>query len=271
MKDHALEIASRQQDPLMKLNVLREYLQTYALRTLFERNFFRTAAFMEGTCLRLVHDLPRYSDNLHFSLLESDSSFSIAPFARTIREEFILAGYDVDATVNDRKTVNHAFFRFSGIMQEAGVSTIAGQKLSIRIEVDKHPPPGAVVETGLLIRYFPISFSVYDIPSLFAGKVTAIACRRFTKGRDFFDLGWYLGKWKGLTPNTPLLRAGLKQMEWQGPMPDENTWREFLRDMVARADWKSVEDDVRRLLINPLDMKILSRENILNLLRNNLG
>jgi predicted nucleotidyltransferase component of viral defense system len=264
MKDYALELAARQPDAGSRLNVLREYLQAYALRSAYEHGLFRAAAFIGGTALRFLYDLPRYSEDLDFSLLPGASDFSFIALMKAVRDEFELAGYDLAVTCNDRKTVNHAFFRFSGILQEAGLATLAEQKLAVRLEIDTHPPQGAGAETHVIIKHFPLSFTGYDLQSMFAGKLTALFCRRFTKGRDFFDAGWYLSKWKDLSPNMVLLANGLRQAGRE--VPSDVPWREMLRDTILKADWRVVEDDVKRLLLNPGDMRILSRENILRLL-----
>jgi predicted nucleotidyltransferase component of viral defense system len=264
MKEYALELAARQPDAGSRMNVLREYLQTYALRSAFEHGLFRAAAFIGGTALRFLYDLPRYSEDVDFSLLPGKTGFSFIALVKAVRDDFSLAGYDLSVSYNDRKTVNHAFFRFAGLLQEAGLATIAGQKLAIRLEIDTRPPEGAGTERRVVTRHFPLSFTSYDLQSLFAGKLTALFCRRFTKGRDFFDAGWYLSKWKDLSPNMVLLENGLRQAGRS--VPSGLPWREMLRDTVLRADWRAVEDDVRTLLLDPGDMRVLSRENILRLI-----
>jgi predicted nucleotidyltransferase component of viral defense system len=264
MKDYALELAARQPDAGSRMNVLREYLQAYALRAAYEHGLFRSAAFIGGTALRFLYDLPRYSEDLDFSLLPGASDFSFITLMKAVRDEFALAGYDVAVTYNDRKTVNHAFFRFSGLLQEAGLATMAEQKLAVRLEIDTRPPQGAGTETHVITKHFPLSFTGYDLQSMFAGKLTALFCRRFTKGRDFFDVGWYLSKWKDLSPNMALLVNGLRQAGRKTAL--DMPWREMLRDAVLKADWHVVEEDVKRLLLHPGDAGILSQENILRLI-----
>ncbi len=76
----------------------------------------------------------------------------------------------------------------------------------IKLKVDTNPPAGAKLKTEEENKFFPVAFWAYDISSLFAGKINAILCRNYTKGRDFFDLGWYLSRWKDIEPNMPLER-----------------------------------------------------------------
>ena len=114
--------------------------------------------------------------------------------------------------------------------------------------------------------YVPLSFRSYDIPSLFAGKIHALLNRKYTKGRDFFDLGWYLSRWHTLTPNMKLLQNALEQTGWKKEMPTEHTWRNLVSNVVQKTDWKKVTRDVENFLENPSDMQVFNRENVLKLL-----
>ncbi|MGA2091211.1 MAG: nucleotidyl transferase AbiEii/AbiGii toxin family protein [Endomicrobiales bacterium] len=98
----------------------------------------------------------------------------------------------------------------------------------------------------------------------------ALISRKYTKGRDFFDIGWYLSKWPGLSPNIPLLRNALKQTQWKGELPTELTWRSFLHEIVKSADWHAVVKDIDPFLENPSDVAIISKDNILALIDSDL-
>ena len=152
-------------------------------------------------------------------------------------------------------------------MHEAGISPHRDQKFSIKIEIDTRPPEGAGLKTEIVNKYFLVAFLSYDIPSLFAGKMHAILSRRYTKGRDYFDLGWYLSKWKDIRPNILLLQNALIQTGWKGEMPSENSWRYVLYKAVMDADWQKVEDDIKGFLENPADMDIFTKINLLGLLK----
>jgi len=116
-------------------------------------------------------------------------------------------------------------------------------------------------------RYFPFNFLTYDIASLFAGKVNAILSRKYTKGRDLFDLGWYLLTWKGIEPNFTQLNNALVQSGWKGPMPDQTNWREIVAEAVEKSDWKKVRADVEQFLERPHDIEVLSKENVIKILK----
>ena len=63
----------------------------------------------------------------------------------------------------------------------------------------------------MLNKEFLIGINHFDLPSLFAGKLHAVLCRKYTKGRDFYDLLWYLGK--KIEPNYLLLNNALEQTQ----------------------------------------------------------
>jgi hypothetical protein len=154
-------------------------------------------------------------------------------------------------------------------MYEAGISPVPQQNFSIKVEIDTRPPEGAVLKTDIVNKYFPISFLSYDIASLFTGKLNALVSRSYTKGRDFFDLGWYLSRWPNISPNIKLLQNGLRQTGWRREMLTENNWREELHKIVEKADWKKVKQDVENFLENPSDLNIFTQKNVLGLITHN--
>lgn len=266
MKDYCLELTASKTGDNNKLNAMREYLQAYMLNLMYERSLFRNAAFVGGTALRFLHGLPRFSEDLDFSQAGKEKIPFGALMDKVVRE-LELTGYTVSVNVNKEKTVCSAFVKFEGLMFEAGISPLKSQKFSVKIEIDTNPPQGAVLETQVVNKYFPIAFLSYDLASLFAGKLNALLSRKYTKGRDFFDLGWYLSKWRDLSPNIALLTNGLKQAGWQGKMPSENNWRDLIYEVVKKADWRKVRREVENFLENPSDLNVFSQENTLSLIK----
>lgn len=266
MKDYCLELASKKTDSSVKLNIMREYLQAYVLKVMSDAGMFRYAAFLGGTALRFLYGLPRFSEDLDFSLVKNEA-YNFPVLLKRIKEELLLAGYDISLTYSDDKNVHSAFVRFTGLLYEAGVSPLKSQKFSIKVEIDTNPPKGEVLKTDIVNKYFPIAFLSYDLSSLFAGKLHALLSRKYTKGRDFFDLGWYLSRWKDISPNMALLHNALKQTGWKKEFPTEENWRDFICDVVKMADWKKVAEDVKNFLESPSDMDVFSRENVLKLIK----
>ena len=267
MKDYVLELVAERTGFNSKLNIMREYLQAYILRIMHDEGMFRSTAFLGGTALRFLYKLPRFSEDLDFSTTD-DNQFTFVDLIRNIKQELQLAGYDISIAYNDKKTVQYAMVKFEKLMYEAGISTRKEQKFSIKIEIDTHPPQGAILKTDIINIYFPIAFLSYDISSLFAGKIHALLSRKYTKGRDFFDLGWYLSRWKNISPNITMLQNSLKQTGWQGEIPSEKTWRSFLYNIVEGTDWHKVKQDVENFLENPSDLNIFNKKNLLTLIKN---
>lgn len=267
MKDYALQLAASKEGYNAKLNILREYLQAYVLKILQEEGLFQSTAFMGGTALRFLYGLPRFSEDLDFSL-ERKKTYSFVEVLKKVKRELTVSGYEISATYHDQKTVEKATVRFEGLMYEAGLSPIRKQKFSVKIEIDTNPPKGAVLKTEIVNKYFPIAFLCHDLASLFAGKLIALLTRRYSKGRDFFDLGWYLSRWRDLAPNLTLLQNGLRQVSWAPrPLPTESTWQELIYGVVERTDWKKVKGDVENFLENPADLNIFTKENILQFVK----
>ena len=266
MKDYVLELVSKKEGYNAKLNAMREYLQAYILKVMHDESVFRSTAFVGGTALRFLHDLPRFSEDLDFSLALKPS-YTFPDLLKKIMSELKAVGYEAALVYNDQKTVNSAFIRFSGLMFEAGISPMKSQKFSVKIEIDTNPPQGAVLETKIVNKYFPISFLSYEIDSLFAGKLHALLSRKYVKGRDYFDLGWYLSKWKDLTPNLMLLTNALRQTKWVGELPTKDTWRSQIHKIVDKTDWNVVKKDAENFLENPSDLSVFTKENVLGLLK----
>jgi hypothetical protein len=97
-----------------------------------------------------------------------------------------------------------------------------------------------------------------------AGKVHPVLARRWTKGRDLFDLAWYLTRPDRPSPNLDLLRNALAQTGWRGPKVDAKRWRKVVRDRVKSFDWPSLVADVDPFLEDPRDRQLLDREILLH-------
>jgi predicted nucleotidyltransferase component of viral defense system len=263
LKDHLLDIASGEPDRRRRLNLVREYLQAFILRSLQDAGAYAAWAFQGGTALRFLHGLRRYSEDLDFSVERPAHDRGLAELAAACRRDLEQAGYDVEAILRGRRAVRAAEIRLAGLLKETDLASQSSAKLTIRIDVDTRPPAGAVLETRLVTRHFPIALRVHDLPSCMAGKVHAVLARRWTKGRDLFDLAWYLTRPDRLSPNLDLLRNALAQTGWRGARIDARNWRRIIRRRVASLDWPAVVADVDPFLEDPRDRTLLDREILL--------
>lgn len=260
MKERALDIANATEDPVQRMNVLREYVQSSVLRSLHECQAFQCLSFVGGTALRFLYDLQRYSEDLDFSL-ESPAGYEPKDWLGKLRRDLGFAGFDAEVTWNDRKPVHTGWVRVAGILSEAGLSPIPGQKLSVKAEIDTRPPQGARTENRIVNRHFLIAFRHHDLPSLMSGKVHALIARSYAKGRDWYDLVWYGTRTPPVEPNQQLLQAALDQTEGVGAH-DAARWREMVLKVLCELDVRAIRNDVAPFLETPTDANLLSESNL---------
>ena len=251
-------------DPSEALNRLREYLQAHVLRSFHECEAFRPLAFVGGTALRFLHGLPRFSEDLDFSLVTAEGYDGKAWMAKAKRD-LALAGFEPEVTWNDRKTVHAGWVRVAGLLHEAGLSGMADQKLAVKVEIDTRPPAGARCERRVVTRHLTFLLQHYDLPSLLAGKLHAAISRTYAKGRDWYDLLWYLSHRPPAEPNLTLLQNALDQTAGRGRF-DAQDWKALVRARLAAFDMEAIAADVRPFLERPQDASLLSRDNLLALL-----
>ena len=264
MRDHALTLAG-QAAAGQGTNVLREYLQARILETLQRVGATSALVFCGGTALRFLHDLPRYSEDLDFTLEGDRSRYDPERWLAEIGRQFRREGYEVEAALRDQRVVHIGWLRFPGLLYQAGLSGQPSQKLRIKMDVDTNPPPGAVTETGLSRRHGTVRLRHHDRASLLAGKVAAILSRPYAKGRDLYDLGWYLADRRWPPPNLELLNAALGQTKPElAPLTGE-TWRPAVAERVEELAWDKVTADALPFLEDARSM--FTREETLGLLR----
>jgi predicted nucleotidyltransferase component of viral defense system len=249
---------------LEELNALKEIAQEITLLALSRAEFFKQAAFQGGTCLRIVYGLPRFSEDLDFILFTPDTSFAWQRYLQEIQLEFESFGLTLE--VKDRSQANSAVKKafikensFGKILQLAYARNRSDvQVIQIKLEVDTNPPMGSDFETKLVDFPTPFSITTQKEPSLFAGKLHALLCREYVKGRDWFDFVWYVAR---KTPFNP--KFLLQALFQQGPWARKNIkisleWvKEQLQKKVRSIDWRSASKDVE-ILLKPRELQSLS-------------
>ncbi len=263
MKDHLLSLASGERDLRARMNLVEEYLQAYILRSFMEAGAFASLAFHGGTALRFLHGLRRFSEDLDFTLERHEHDRGLLTLMKRVERDCEMSSYETEISIREQKTVHSAAVKFPALLHETGLSSARSAKLNIRIEIDTRPPEGAVLETRLVTRHFPISFCAHDLGSCLSGKIHALLARRYTKGRDLFDLAWYLTHPSRPAPNVELLRNALNQTKWSGPEVNAENWRRILRDRVSSLKWDAVVRDVEPFLEDPRDRLALDRRLLL--------
>lgn len=233
---------------------LKEIVQEVALYCLGRAGFFARAAFHGGTSLRLLHGLPRFSEDLDFLLVRPDSSFDWTPYLNKLKEG--LTQFGLKSQVLDRsrmdQAVRKALLKDDSVAAQLNLQFYRGRAqpaLRIKLEIDVNPPQGAWFTQTFLS--FPQDFFVLhqDLPSNFALKLHALLCRTYVKGRDWYDFNWYVRE--GIAPNLDHLEAALRQI---GPWKDQairidRDWViEALSEKITALDWEQTAQDVARFL-----------------------
>jgi len=238
-----------------KIARVREFLQVLCLKILHDKGCFAQMAFVGGTALRMLHDLRRFSEDLDFSVVQR-KGYDFEKTVSSVVRELKLYGLDVDAKGRAEKTVQSALLKFSRLLGALDLSPLKEQKLSIRIEVDSNPPAGWKTQTTLLNKAYLFPVFHFDLPSLYATKLHACFYRRFVKGRDFYDLLWYLGK--KTKPNFTLLNNAIRQTEGHSPKVSEENLRAFLSEKLRDVDFDLVRQDVGRFLEDKRELSLLT-------------
>lgn len=241
---------------------IKEIIQEIALFALWRADFFEKAAFQGGTSLRILHGLPRFSEDLDFILKEPSDDFQWSPYLDKLLstlEEFGLKTEVKDKSRMDQR-VRKALIKDNSVSNQLSLSFFRGQpdqKQTIKLEIDINPPAGS--DFGFTYRDFPADFEIchQDLPSNFALKIHALLCRPYLKGRDWYDFNWYVRQ--GVKPNLVLLQAALIQFgPWAGQdlSVNEHWLKTQLREKVATIDWREAASDVERFL-KPVELDSL--------------
>ncbi len=249
---------------------MRQVMQQVALAGLYRAGFFDHAAFYGGTALRIFYGLPRYSEDLDFSLLRPDTDFSLSRYVQALEDECRSLGITVEARAKQKTVVNHidaAFIHTTSRVQELLLHADGrpGSKetisVKIKLEVDVNPPLDFDTEERLLLKPFSCYIKCMRPEDLMAGKLHAVLFRRWknrVKGRDWFDLEWYIRR--GISVNlTHFTSRAVHSGDWSGKEPiTRSILMDMLTQRVAEVDIEQAKADVRRFLTDTSVLDIWS-------------
>ncbi len=268
MKAHLRRLLRRQEDLTAdRVNTVREYLQARILENLQRQGAMVPLAFHGGTALRFLFDLPRFSEDLDFALERPERGYDFERLVGSTLRTLGAEGYEVEASPRTDRTVHSSFVRFQGLPHELGLSPHPDHKLSIKIEVDTCPPAGAVLETTVVRDHVPLQLQHHDRASLLAGKLHAVLQRPYAKGRDLYDLYWYLSDPSWPAPNLELLNNALGQTGWDRGHLAPDSWREAIAERVATLDFERTIADVEPFIEPWVDLGGVTQEVLLDLVR----
>ena len=252
---------------------MREIIQQITLFGLWRSGFFEYAAFYGGTALRVLHGLPRFSEDIDFSLLQKNMHFSIGPYLSGIQTELSGFGFEVEITAGEKKygPVESAFIKANTrihLLEVAPGSVISdtvpkNQRMKVKLEVDTDPPGVFTTQSLPVLEPLPFYVRSYSLPDLFAGKMHCVLFRKWkkrVKGRDWYDMLWFLRN------EIPVHLLHLEQrMRQSGDWIREHTVtrEDFLalyRDRVDTVDFSQAASDILPFIRDPREIDVWSSD-----------
>ena len=248
-----------------KQNAVYEITQQVVLAGLHRGGFFDHAAFYGGTCLRLIHQLPRFSEDMDFSLLTPDSNFQFENYFQPIIDEFDSVGRKVEIKKKDKKIFGRVDSAF--LKDNTDVYNIAFQtekSVKVKIEVDTQPPLKFMTEQKSLTIPYTFMVRCFTLSDLYAGKMHALVFRNWktrVKGRDWYDFEWYV-RWR-----VPLNFKHLQERirEFNGVDMSREEFMVALKERLATTNIEDVKLDVGRFVINRKELDVWSNDYFLQL------
>ena len=248
-----------------KRNAINEVMQEIALAGLYRGGFFDKAAFYGGTCLRIFYGLPRFSEDMDFSLTEKNVEFNIENYFPAVIEEFKASGREVLITKKEKKVqtkVESAFLNDNTEMYDLSFKT--EKEIKIKIEVDTDPPLGFLTEQKLSLMPFSFMTRCFTLPDLYAGKMHALIFRSYknrVKGRDWYDFEWYVRHDVSLD----FAHFQIRAKEFNGLDIDNEEFIKMLKEKIGTTDINVVKRDIMPFIQNPAELDIWSNDYFLQL------
>ena len=256
-----------------KKNAMKEVIQEIVLCGLSRAGFFRQAAFYGGTALRIFYGLDRFSEDLDFSLIETDENYDIKSFLPQLEKEICAYGMKMTLAEKEKSTdskIQSAFLKgntrehlllFRGDQQAGQIAK--NEVIKVKFEIDINPPGYATFERKYRMQPIPYEVNLYDMSSLFAGKLHAVIGRSWknrVKGRDLYDYVFYLSRRAKV--NIPHLKARLIQ---SGHMGNEQEFTiDTIKDLLCRRfetiDYQQAKEDVVPFIHNTEVLEIWSAD-----------
>ena len=235
--------------------ILKEALQIYALAALYSQPASERVTFQGGTCLRLVHGTPRYSEDMDFvtTLDSKELSVLFEPVSRDVARLAPL--FDGEITLHVQKAtaeISRWRIRYRAAREQ--------DSTSVSLEFAPYPAYSVqrvVLAPPMILPGLPlIVVRAETLEEIMADKVIAVAGRRYIKGRDVFDLWWL--KQKGVKADPELIRK--KQSDYHLPpgqlkvnltlIEAEAIQRELQHFLPYRYRVQVLQEDVLKVMVS---------------------
>jgi len=264
---------------------LREVIQEFMLLALWRGKFFHEAAFYGGTALRLFYGLDRFSEDLDFSLLAPNPTFSFDLWFEYIKKELRAQGLEVMIESKGKTSpVQSAFLKTNtrqalitiGASDGLASRIPSNRLIKVKFEADTDPPSGFLAENKLLLEPIPFSVRILTSECLFAGKFHALLARGWAnrvKGRDWYDLTFFVRRDipVHLAYLSSRLKANPPESKSLSYSPDNALTAEYARELleqrISTLDVASARDEVYPFVRDKDQLSLWSREFFLEITR----
>ena len=251
-----------------KYNALREELQLLMLNILNENNHFNNIAFLGGTALRILYKIRRFSEDLDFSLVDKekyDFDTILEDLGRAFTRRNLKYSFKVRKQVSAVKSV---LVKFTNLLYKLKLSPLKDENIIIKLDIDENPPLGFITEFTTLRENAMIGINHFDQPSMFAGKLHAILKREYTKGRDYFDLLWFISS--GIKPNIKFLENALEQSTGQKISLDIQLIKTMLQEKIKETNFEEVISDLSPFIMDEWSLKHYNQETFMGVVERQL-
>lgn len=253
---------------------LKEIFQQIALLGLYRSKFFEKSAFYGGTALRIFYGLNRFSEDLDFTLLKTETDFDLNEYSNYLKKEFSAYGFDITIDKKEKaikSPIQSAFLKANtknellviDIPKNLANEIPVGSQVKIKIEVDSNPPSSFDTEVKYLLNPVPFSVKLVKLPYMFAGKMHSILYRNWknrVKGRDWYDLVWFISNY----PELSLTHLKERMIQTKSIKEDEELTftklKEIYIEIVSRINIEQAKKDVFPFLKDPSVLDIWSKD-----------
>lgn len=184
--------------------ILREYLQVKFITSLYANPAAKKLSFIGGTSLRLLHNIPRFSEDLDFDNMGVGRRKLIDIIAGVSRH-FTLENIDVEVSRKFNNGITYHQLRFPKLLFDLKISTNPKEKLMIKIDYSTQWVRQKI-ETVLMSKYGFIEQVVTNpLSQVMVQKLTAYVTREITQPRDMYDIVWLFSQ--GAQPDPAFIKA----------------------------------------------------------------
>ncbi len=243
-----------------RLNYLREYLQLIILKIISDSGLIKNITFTGGTALRIIYKINRFSEDMDFSLTDK-KGYSLDKLLKVLKPQLDKYNLDFEFNKIKKETVNSFFIRFSNLLFPLDLSPHEHQKLSIKVDIDTNPPKGGDISEYIYYDRFYFTVNHFSPESLFALKLHALLFRVYIKGRDYYDLIFFLNR--KTIPKFKLFQNAAKQTHPDLHFKNFKELLDKLGDKLKKMDENKIIMDLRPFLLKPEEFDMINKKNIL--------